>query len=798
MTALLVIYILIIIYLFTDPPRPNFAMSLQYRSEYSLLLWFTLSVLIQVWYDDGEKPDNLSLIYVGLGAINILVMLYFSENLFMWYFIKTPSISTASEDAFSKYIYTMAIAIERSSNPDCMRYLHGAIKNYQQDLVKSDPHFRMSDYLKPLIDFVLTTPIRDQNISNEIKIRCYKLLVEIINRHKTRLNKNTYIWVMSSYVMHLKLNLKWKAIYEIQDIYANSQDFRVRYSSDVFIRQVEHEMIEAELRKREISHIDVVGLIEYQKRFAEFNQLLGEAFESYSAFWTQLASNKPVVKTVKRLGTKIIHTNQSIKTTFDLMMERTGNQVKTITLYGNYMKLVVNDIEESDKILSRAKALESAQAGRSTSDDKRLKYSDASNLCIVMASADQSSMGIIKSVNSETLKFFDYTSDELLGRNVDVLMPKVFADNHDRWMRRYFDRNEERVLNTERRVFGNTKNGYVMVCQLFVKTMTDIRNEVHVVGLLTKDTQASSCCLLIDFNTGVLLGVTEKCFSRFGLNNRFCYSKGSSNSQVNIAQLFPQVQSPADLVSSKELGGRVTLDTTLIHSFSADAVQTFISEKKVNIEVYKKHDVKISDSRIWSFDDDKLKIIEMYVRQIKARKESFVVQEDVPIPLMDDEMKYTMSPYERQRSLKSAGLGQSHRISVTTKLQIQSGAIPIGPASIIPTQHSPEEEVEEIMDQLDEEEIQKENARLERIRKYREIKIMSNQSQKTKLIILFDYLGLSVMILPTLCMIGLLYLQLQGTGSLHNCTWSIYYQTQRHVLINDLSSQARKLNLSDA
>lgn len=150
-------YIILLILLCLDPPRPNFTTSLQYRTCFSLLLWFSLCVFIQVSYENGVIPDNLSLIYLSMGGICIFGMLYFSENSFLWRFVNISVGSTVREDIFSKYIYSMAVLIERSSNHECLAYLHAAVKSYYQEVLKSDSGMG-NEFLKPLLDDILVTP----------------------------------------------------------------------------------------------------------------------------------------------------------------------------------------------------------------------------------------------------------------------------------------------------------------------------------------------------------------------------------------------------------------------------------------------------------------------------------------------------------------------------------------------------------------------------------------------------------------------------------------------------------------
>lgn len=262
--------------------------------------------------------------------------------------------------------------------------------------------------------------------------KCCTVVVELIAKLKKKTRHDAYLGLLSAYVLHTRLNLKWKAIYEIELIQKESRNPRILISSYAFINLIEHEMIEMEIRKRESSGLDVMNLMNFQKYYADFNTKVSKTYDYYFEFWSQLASEKPILQLIKSIGTRINSTNDEIQQSFNQLLELNSNQVKTILLYGNYLKLVVNDNEEAEKVINKANNMINAgQAGRGFVDNlNQLKYSDATNLSIVLCSGEHKSMGQIKSVNTETLRTFGYTIEELKGNSIDIFMPKVFADHH--------------------------------------------------------------------------------------------------------------------------------------------------------------------------------------------------------------------------------------------------------------------------------------------------------------------------------------------------------------------------------
>ena len=79
--------------------------------------------------------------------------------------------------------------------------------------------------------------------------------------------------------------------------------------------------------------------------------------------------------------------------------------------------------------------------------------------------------GIIATVNAATCRIFGYTSDELIGQNVKILMPQPYRDEHDGYLARYVETGEARIIGTGREVMGRRKDGTSFSVDLGVSPM---------------------------------------------------------------------------------------------------------------------------------------------------------------------------------------------------------------------------------------------------------------------------------------------------------------------------------------
>jgi two-component system sensor kinase FixL len=79
--------------------------------------------------------------------------------------------------------------------------------------------------------------------------------------------------------------------------------------------------------------------------------------------------------------------------------------------------------------------------------------------------------GTIVSFNAAAVRQFGYSTAEVLGQNVRILMPEPYQGEHDGYMRRYLATGEKRIIGTDRVVVGKRKDGSTFPMKLAVGQM---------------------------------------------------------------------------------------------------------------------------------------------------------------------------------------------------------------------------------------------------------------------------------------------------------------------------------------
>jgi PAS domain S-box-containing protein len=95
--------------------------------------------------------------------------------------------------------------------------------------------------------------------------------------------------------------------------------------------------------------------------------------------------------------------------------------------------------------------------------------------------------GIIETVNPATERIFGFSTSELIGQNVNILMPKKEQENHDGYLKNS-NLHLPRIINASRDLEGRRKDGSKFPMDLNVSTMT-YAGEKKFVGLIRDITE---------------------------------------------------------------------------------------------------------------------------------------------------------------------------------------------------------------------------------------------------------------------------------------------------------------------
>ena len=116
-----------------------------------------------------------------------------------------------------------------------------------------------------------------------------------------------------------------------------------------------------------------------------------------------------------------------------------------------------------------------------------LRLSDARWRAVVDAAVDGivviDSRGRIEAFNAAAEKMFGYSEQELIGKNVSVLMPEPHRSEHDAYIDRHLTTGEKKIIGIGRAVNGMRRDGHIFPVHLSVGEF-EIDGQKHFTGIL--------------------------------------------------------------------------------------------------------------------------------------------------------------------------------------------------------------------------------------------------------------------------------------------------------------------------
>lgn len=93
------------------------------------------------------------------------------------------------------------------------------------------------------------------------------------------------------------------------------------------------------------------------------------------------------------------------------------------------------------------------------------------------------SHGRIETMNTSAVRIFGYTTEEVSGRNVSMLMPEPYRSGHDGYLSHYHKTGEKKVIGVGREILAQRKDGSVFPMELGVNEM-EVDDKTMFVGTI--------------------------------------------------------------------------------------------------------------------------------------------------------------------------------------------------------------------------------------------------------------------------------------------------------------------------
>ncbi|MFT7506683.1 MAG: two-component system sensor kinase FixL, partial [Gammaproteobacteria bacterium] len=204
-------------------------------------------------------------------------------------------------------------------------------------------------------------------------------------------------------------------------------------------------------------------------------------FEQYKVLWGSLIhpdDYERVRKTISNASKKghVFELEYRIKTL--------SNEIKLVLDRGETVRSTYNNEVVIEGFISDITSIKQVESDLIDSD----AFSETIVNSVVEAVITIDEKGFVKSFNNAANKMFGYSSAEIKDQALTTLMPKTYADKHDKYLTQYLSTNQAHIIGKGRELVAKRKDGTTFPIHLSVSEFQNNEKRMFV-GLIRDITQ---------------------------------------------------------------------------------------------------------------------------------------------------------------------------------------------------------------------------------------------------------------------------------------------------------------------
>ena len=382
----------------------------------------------------------------------------------------------------------------------------------------------------------------------------YLLLLFVQKLFKVAINKFPHDTLLRfNYIVFLstQINQKKNALKELvlikQSIICLNNNFNL-YFCKKYIE--EYNSINS-VDQEEEDNNDIFQAMEYKSNIKEFKKLLSQASSLYYDFWSSLYSSHlqgtEDFKKLNDLGADLNILIEDIENIFEKLCKIKKDDFAIFKLYESYVKNILNDKEKYEKYYNFSKNLindnnvSNRDIDYTNYDLKIINKTDEYRYLII--SANDNNRGIIMNMSLSICVTFGYHKDEIIGKNMNILIPDIYHKIHDKLFNDKTDNTKTEFFeNLSKKInykpntyefcgFGKNKSRYLIPLDFKISFIqTEESDLVYVVDIMhrnisnedldgyIKGDNNQTYCVLTDNNL-IIQTFTSNCVEHLGLNS---------------------------------------------------------------------------------------------------------------------------------------------------------------------------------------------------------------------------------------------------------------------------------------
>ena len=481
--------------------------------------------------------DGTYYLFFG-GIIIILICLIFKPKTDMLFYLFDKT-NINSSFQYYKFMIKLQTLIENKNKSRENRLLLNSFLTKQKELC-----FHNDCYLKKYLHCL------SNGVDSDILL--YYFIQELFEFGLKKFNEDLSLKIGYIYFLLKRLSKKKKALIVFETI--NNRITSIEKLFSIFRCQKILETLWTGFDgkdKENIESTDIVKLFDYKNNINKFKSLLNKISLLYYDFWLALFANnyegKEQFKTLNEIGIKINKLSVEIEQSFNYIYSINKEDHEILNLYLNYIKNILNDNEKFKKynqLLSSVSidfSFNVKQVDYSNFDINELFIKQKEKeFLIISANNDNSNDRKIINMTIGLTPIIGYQKQEIIGKDINILIPKIFHKSHDRIFRKTISKvkldlyqslsNKVKYVPeiTSKSIFCKTKYKYLIPLEFDSYLVQNEEGEhIYIVEIKRSSSfpttwnetgEKPPCCVLTDKNF-IIQTFTPNCCEELGFNS---------------------------------------------------------------------------------------------------------------------------------------------------------------------------------------------------------------------------------------------------------------------------------------
>ncbi|KAL6757720.1 hypothetical protein V8C86DRAFT_1620236 [Haematococcus lacustris] len=329
----------------------------------------------------------------------------------------------------------------------------------------------------------------------------------------------------------------------------------------IFIRDQEHTQKSSAATSGDNGSVDLVSYVEFQRGCRLAIHMHEDALLARRTFWETLLHANVTFDKLTRAVARIEVTVRAAERMYKQVLSRHSSSVKVLQLYVKFLQGVRNDPWSAARWAAEAEKLQkmeeeaneravfggNASGGGMNSDDTK-------GVIIMGANC------LIRMINDVACSILGYTSkQELLGKNINVIVPPPFSRNHNNYVRSYLQTGKAKILDSTRAFVAVHKDRFVLPISVFVTKVSGVGEDSVFMGVFSAVPMERNVATLWVLGNGSVLSCDSAFTNWLGYRHDDIHGKAVSSLAVQteaLEELLVQVKKESAIaMNTKAIAG---------------------------------------------------------------------------------------------------------------------------------------------------------------------------------------------------------------------------------------------------